>query len=479
MKELIVDSFAGGGGASTGIEMALGVSPDIAINHDPEALAMHAANHPNTEHHCEDVWRVNPRRVCRGRPVGLFWLSPDCTYHSKARGGKPFRDRNEARGRRGLPWLAVYWAEQVRPRIIAMENVEELAEWGPLLPDGRRDLTRAGFTFRRFVSRLQNLGYEVDWRLLKAKRYGIPTIRQRLVLIARCDGLPIVWPEPTHGPGLLPYAACGEQLDYSLPCPSIFEPGRDLVENTLRRVARGIDRFVINDPQPYIVCARGTSNAHINSSVHGLDEPLRTITAGRGNHHHLVAATLINTRNGERIGQAPRVRDLREPYPTITAQGSQGALVTAFLARHFGGHENDGWNLRNPLPTVTTKDHHALVYAFLLKYYGTATGQSLHEPAHTITTKDRFALVTIRTGEHAGEYYIADIGMRHLVPRELFNCQGFPRRYIIDLPFNGKPLPKHAQTRMCGNSVPPGLVASVLTANYYQSGVREPQAVYA
>jgi DNA (cytosine-5)-methyltransferase 1 len=459
--EIIVDSFAGGGGLSKGIHMALGVSPDIAINHDPEAIAMHIANHPDTEHYCESVWRVDPRKVCRGRPVGLFCLAPDCTFHSKARGGKPFRDRNEARGRRGLPWLAVYWAEQVRPRIILMENVEELADWGPLLKDGSRDMSKVGFTFRRLVKRLQNLGYIVDWRVLYARDYGVPTIRKRLVLIARCDGRPIVWPAPTHGPGLLPYAACGDYLDYSLPCPSIFEPGRDLVENTLRRVARGIDRFVVSDPNPYIVSGAGPQ------------------LAGRRDHRHLVAATLINTRNGERRGQAPRVRDLREPYPTITAQGSQGALVTAFLARHFGGHENDGWNLRDPLPTVTTKDHHALVYAFLLKYYGTATGQSLREPVHTITTKDRFALVTIRTGEHAGEYYIADIGMRHLVPRELYNCQGFPSDYIIDPMIDGKPLPKHAQTRMCGNSFPPGLAAAPIRSNYFENDAHDAWAVYA
>jgi DNA (cytosine-5)-methyltransferase 1 len=478
--ELIVDSFAGGGGASTGIELALGVSPDIAINHDPEALTMHAANHPLTEHHCEDVWRVNPREVCRGRPVGLFWLSPDCTYHSKARGGKPFRDRKEARGRRGLPWLAVYWAEQVRPRVIAMENVEELELWGPLLPDGSRDLDRQGFNFRRFVSRLKNLGYRVEWRVLKASDYGVPTIRKRLFLVARCDGQPIVWPEQTHGRGLRQPAPCGAELDYSIPCPSIFAPGRNLCENTLRRIARGIDRYVINDPKPFIVTTRGTSEAHIRASAHSIDSPLGTITAGRGNHHHLVAATLINTRNGERLGQAPRVRDLREPFPTITAKGSQGALVTAFLARHYGGNENDGWNLRDPLPTVTTVDHHSLVYAFMLKYYGTEQNPRLDEPLHTITTKDRFALVTIETGEHAGVYYIADIGMRHLVPRELYNCQGFPRRYIIDPVFKlGRRLPKHAQTRMCGNSVPPGLVAAVLRANFLESTVSEPLQVCA
>jgi DNA (cytosine-5)-methyltransferase 1 len=469
--ELIVDSFAGGGGASTGIEMALGVSPDIAINHDPEALAMHAANHPRTEHHCENVWRIDPRKVCRGRRVGLFWLSPDCTYHSKARGGKPFRCRNEARGRRGLPWLAVYWAEQVRPRMIAMENVEELAEWGPLLPDGTRDLKRAGFTFRRFVSRLQNLGYTVDWCVLRASDYGVPTIRKRLFLVARCDGQPIAWPEPTHGHGLLPLAACGDQLDYSLPCPSIFGREKPLAENTERRIYRGIQRYVINDPHPFIVGIDNKSNGA--AGVWPSSEPLRTITTE--NRFALVQPFVVNTRNGERSGQAPRVRDVRDPYPTITAQGSQGALAMAFLARHYGGNENDGWPLRKPLPTITTVDHHALVYAFLLKYYGTEQDPKLREPLHTITTKDRFGLVMVRGEPHR----IVDIGMRMLTPRELYNCHGFPRDYIIDPIVNGKRIPKHAQTRMCGNSVPPELPCQILRANFLESTVRELRQVRA
>lgn len=395
--ELIVDSFAGGG-VSTGIEMALGVSPDIAINHDPEALAMHAANHPHTEHHCENVWKVEPRKVCRGRPVGFFWLSPDCTYHSKARGGKPFRDRNEARGRRGLPWLAVYWAEQVRPRIIGMENVEELAEWGPLLPDGSRNLDKAGFNFRRLVKRLQNLGYEVDWRVLHAHEYGVPTIRKRLVLLARCDGLPLVWPERTHGPGLLPYRTAAECIDFTRPCPSIFGRAKPLVPNTERRIYRGIQRYMINDPNPFIVGIDNKSN------------------------------------------------------------GAAGV-----------------WPSTEPLRTITTVDHHALVTAFLLKYYGSEQDPQLREPLHTITTKDRFGLVMVRGEPHK----IVDIGMRMLTPRELFNAQGFPPNYVIDLQINGRPLPKHAQTRMCGNSAPPGLVAAPIRANFLESGQRETRQVYA
>lgn len=430
--ELIVDSFAGGGGASTGIEMALGVSPDIAINHDPEALAMHAANHPQTEHYQEDVWRVDPREVCKGRPVGLFWLSPDCTYHSKARGGKPFRDRKEARGRRGLPWLAVYWAEQVRPRVIAMENVEELVEWGPLHKDGTRDLERAGFNFRRFVSRLTNLGYRVEWNVLHAHHYGVPTLRKRLVLVARCDGEPIVWPEPTHGPGLLPFRTAAECIDYGIECPSIFGRSKPLAPNTERRIYRGIQRYVVNNPRPFIVGIDNGSNGA--AGVWSADAPLRTIT----------------TEN-------------------------RFALVSAFLARHYGGHENDGADLRKPMHTITATDHHALVYAFLLKYYGTEQDQQLREPLHTVTTKDRFGLVMV----HGEPHRIIDIGMRMLTPRELFNAQGFPASYRIAIEYNGKPLPKYAQTRMCGNSVPPGLVAAVIRSNFLESAEVESRQVYA
>lgn len=464
MKSIVVDNFAGGGGASTGIEAALGRSCDFAINHDAEAIAMHLANHPQTKHLLTSVWDVNPRKLCRGREVGLGWFSPDCTYHSKARGGRPFCDRNVARRRRGLAWLIPYWMKAVRPRVVMLENVEEFSEWGPLLSDGRPDPKRRGATFRRWHQQIENLGYRIDMRELRACDYGAPTIRKRLFVIARCDDGEIVFPEPTHGPKLLPYRSAAECIDWNIPVPSIFEPGRDLVENTLRRIGRGIKRYVIDDPHPFIVTARGTSESHLNTSSRSVGEPLRTITAGRGVHHSLVIPTLINTRNGERIGQAPRIRDIRQPFPTVTAQGSQGALVTAFLARHYGGHENDGASLRAPLSTVTTKDHHALVYAFLLKYYGTDQNPRLDEPMHTITTKDRFALVTV----NCEQYYIADIGMRHLTPRELFLAQSFPSDYIIDPEIDGKRLPKYAQVRMCGNSVPPKTAEALVRANVEQ-----------
>lgn len=471
--EIIVDLFAGGGGASLGIEWGMGRPVDVAVNHDPEAVALHAANHPQTRHYCESVFRVDPVTATGNRPVGLLWASPDCTHHSKAKGGKPVSGR-----RRGLAWVVVKWARRCRPRVIMLENVEEFAEWGPLTPDGRPCRERKGKTFLQWVGQLERLGYRVEWRKLRACDYGAPTIRQRLFVIARCDGLPIVWPNPTHGAPdslgvtqgkLLPWRAAAECIDWSVPCPSIFERRRPLADATLRRIARGIMRYVVEDPNPFIVPG-------------GAD-----------------AAGLINTRNGERQGQAPRVLDIRDPYATITAQGSQGALVAAFLAKHYGGnYTGPGHDLRGQTGTVTTVDHHALVtahmlnmkgsdrrdsaitepartvcaggthaalvVAFLSTYYGNGAVCDARDPAHTVTTKDRLQLVTIQiNGEpHA----ITDIGMRMLTPRELFRAQGFPDSYIIDCGADGKPITKTAQVRMCGNAVPPVWPAALVRANY-------------
>ncbi len=449
MNELIVDNFAGGGGASTGIEWALGRSPDIAINHDPEAVAMHRVNHPDTRHYCEDVWQVDPVEATGGRPVGLAWFSPDCTHFSKAKGGKPRSQKI-----RGLAWVVYRWAKAVRPRVICLENVEEFADWGPLLDDGRPCPVRRGLTFRRWWRQLENLGYTLDARELRACDYGAPTSRKRLFIIARCDGRPIAWPEATHGPGRAAYRTAAECIDWSLACPSIFERERPLADATLRRIARGVMRYVVHARQPFLVMTlRGTSDSHIDASTQPTTEPLRTISA-HGTHHALVAPALINTRNGERAGQSPRVHDIRAPYPTVAAQGSQGALVAAFLARHYGGHENDGSDLRMPIHTITARDHHSLVYAFLLEYYGTDQAPLLREPLHTITSKDRFGLVTA----HGAPHYIADIGMRMLQPQELFRAQGFPAE--VQLLGN-----KTTQVRLCGNSVSPPVAAAIVRAN--------------
>ena len=450
--ELIVDQFAGGGGASLGIEMALGRSPDIAINHDPEAVALHQANHPTTEHYCESVWDIDPVAVTHGRPVGLMWLSPDCKHFSKAKGGKPVEKKI-----RGLAWIAVKWAKLVRPRVIILENVEEFQTWGPLTEDNMPCPIRRGLTFRRWVKQLENCGYAVEWRELRASDYGVPTIRKRLFLVARCDGQPITWPQPTHGKGRKPYRTAAECIDWSLPCPSIFERERPLAENTLKRIAAGIKRYVIDAAQPFIVPI-----AHYNGrdTVQSIREPLRTITANpKGGSHALVAPTLIQTGYGEREGQAPRALDIGKPLGTLV--GSQKhALVSAFLAKHYTGVV--GASLTDPMPTVTSVDHNSLVTAFLQAYYGTLQDPTLADPLHTITTKDRYGLVIV----HGLPYYIADIGMRMLQPRELYRAQGFPEDYRIDITYGGKPLTKTAQVRMCGNSVCPPLAAAVVAANY-------------
>ena len=473
--DLIIDSFAGGGGASTGIELALGRGPDIAINHDDEALALHAANHPLTRHYCENVWKVDPVEVCGGRRPALAWFSPDCRHFSKAKGGKPRSKKS-----RSLAWVVVRWARAVRPRVIILENVEEFATWGPLLPDGRPCPARKGFTFRRWRAQLEDCGYEVEFKELRACDYGAPTSRKRLFVIARSDGLPIVWPTPTHGPGRLPYRTAAECIDWSIPCPSIFTRKKPLAEATLRRIARGVRRYVIEEAEPFIVPMRGTDAAH--SSVHSTRSPLSTVTGG-GTHHGLVVPTLVQTGYGERPGQDPRSLDLHRPLGTVVGCGVKHALVAAFLARHYGGHENDGAPLGRPIHTITTQDHHHLVTvglaerrteqvrAFLLKYYSTNQDPRLEEPLHTVTTKDRFGLVTV-----AGvDYEIADISMRMLVPRELYRAQGFPDTYKIDVQHNGRPLSKTSQVRMVGNSVCPPLAAALVRAQF-AAAAREERA---
>lgn len=491
--ELVIDLFAGGGGASTGIEQAIGRHVDIAVNHDPEAVSLHQANHPQTLHYVSDVFEVEPRAVTHGRSVGLLWASPDCTFHSKARGGKPFRDRNKARRRRGLAWVVCRWAREVKPRVIALENVEEFQHWGPLLDDGKPCPERRGLTFRRWVAQLRNLGYAVEWRELRACDFGAPTIRKRLFLIARCDGQPIVWPEKTHGPGLQSYRTAAECIDWSLPCPSIFERDRPLAEATLRRIAHGIKRYVLESAKPFIV---PVTHQQAGPRVHDAAEPLRTITTAQRGEFALCSPTLIQTGYGERAGQAPRVPGLDKPLGTAV-DGQKHALVAAFLAKAYGGNNpTDCQALPRPIGTVTTQDHHHLVTSHLAKLRGTSSSagtdeplgtisaqgthhaevralltkfygqggqdQDLRDPLHTIPTRDRFALVTV-----AGEVYaIADIGMRMLQPRELYRAQGFPDTYQIERGADGRVLPKAAQVRMCGNSVCPPLARAIVAANY-------------
>lgn len=545
--ELIVDNFAGGGGASTGIELATGYSVDIAINHDPEAIKMHKANHPNTKHYCENVWAVDPVKACNGHPVGLAWFSPDCKHFSKAKGGKP-KDKNI----RGLAWVALRWAGLVRPRVIMLENVEEFKTWGPLNRRHHPIKSKQGRTFEKFVQQLTDLGYEVQFKELVAADYGAPTMRKRFFMIARCDGKPIIWPEPTHAPvdseevkkGLLkPYVGAYTQLDFSLPCPSIFDTSeeikekygiravRPLAQKTMDRIARGLKKFVLDNPEPFIIQCNHGGERRPND----IREPMPTITGKHGygivepymvqigqtgftkdrskdvreplttivskNEHCLISPTLIQY-HSETSKDGVRGQTIEDPIMTVDSSNRYG-LVTSFLHKYYdGGYKGAGETVENPLPTVTAWDHNSVVTAnliqmnnhcdgkdirqplptitagdghfgevraFLIKYYGDATGQDIEKPLDTVTTKDRFGLVTIE----GVDYQIVDIGLRMLEPRELYGCQGFPDDYIIDHDYTGKTYPRSEQVRRCGNAVCPPIPAALVRANLPELCVAE------
>ena len=545
--ELIVDNFAGGGGASTGIELATGYSVDIAINHDPEAIKMHKANHPNTKHYCENVWAVDPVKACKGHPVGLAWFSPDCKHFSKAKGGKP-KDKNI----RGLAWVALRWAGLVRPRVIMLENVEEFKTWGPLNRRHHPIRAKQGKTFERFVQQLWDLGYEVEFRELIAADYGAPTMRKRFFMVARCDGKSIVWPEPTHAPadseevkkGLLkPYVGAYTQLDFSLPCPSIFDTSeeikekygiravRPLAQKTMDRIARGLKKFVLENPEPFIIQCNHGGERRPND----IREPMPTITGKHGygivepymvqigqtgftkdrskdvreplttivskNEHCLISPTLIQY-HSETSKDGVRGQTIEDPIMTVDSSNRYG-LVASFLQKYYdGGYKGAGDTLENPLPTVTAWDHNSVVTAnliqmnnhcdgrdlrdpiptitagdghfgevraFLIKYYGQGTGQDIEEPLDTVTSRDRFGLVTIE----GVDYQIVDIGLRMLEPKELYGCQGFPDDYIIDHDYTGKTYPRSEQVRRCGNAVCPPIPAALVRANLPELCVAE------
>lgn len=435
--ELIVDNFAGGGGASTGIEMATGYSVDIAINHDPEAIRMHKVNHPNTKHYCESVWDVDPVQACEGHPVGLAWFSPDCKHFSKAKGGKP-KDKMI----RGLAWVALRWAGLVRPRVIMLENVEEFKTWGSLNRSHRPIKAKQGTTFRQFVSQLKALGYAVEFKELTAADYGAPTMRKRFFMIARCDGNPIVWPEPTHGDrdseavktGLLkPYVGAYTQIDFSRPCPSIFDTAEEIKEKygiravrplapkTMERIARGLKKFVFDNAEPFIVQVNhsGAKSDYCNS----MNDPLRVITSKHG--FGIVEPYIVPIGYGERKGQEPRIHDIEEPLPTIVSSGkhylcapsliqyhsetaagevrgqtitdpimtvdgsNRYGLVTSFLHKYYdGGYKGAGDSMGNPLPTVTAVDHNGLVTANLIQMNNHCDGRDITQPIPTITAGD-------------------------------------------------------------------------------------------
>jgi len=419
-QELVVDLFAGGGGASTGIEQAIGRAVDIAVNHDPEAVSLHQANHPQTQHFVSDVFEVDPLTVTEGRPVGLLWASPDCKHFSKAKGGKP-----RSKKIRALAWVVIKWAKAVRPRVICLENVEEFQTWGPLRADGMPCELRKGHTFQRWAAQLRNLGYAIEWRELRACDYGAPTIRKRLFLVARRDGLPIVWPQPTHaakpakGSGLLPYRTAADCIDWSLPCPSIFERERPLAEATLRRIAHGIKRYVLEAARPFIVPVTHQGD----NRVHSADEPLRTVTSAKRGELALAVPTLVQTGYGERDGLAPRVPGLEKPLGTCV-DGQKHALVAAYLAKHFGGEPQagkTGADLRDPAPTVLASGGpQAVVTAHLVDAaHGDAspTGvkrwgrghRAMEEPVQTVTASGvSSALVTSHLAKLRGTSASAD-----------------------------------------------------------------------
>lgn len=451
MNEIVIDNFAGGGGASTGIEAAIGKPINYAINHDPKAIAMHRANHPKTYHYCEDIWNVDPRNVADGRDVLLSWFSPDCKHFSKAKGGRPV-DKNV----RGLAWVAIRYAATVRPKVIFLENVQEFAEWGPLKNDKPIPELK-GKTFKNWVNEFKRLGYHVEWKNLIACDYGAPTSRKRLFLVARRDRKPIIWPDATHGKDKLPYRSASECIDWSIPCPSIFTRKKPLVENTLKRIARGIEKFVIECGEPFIIPVGYGEKQGQSPRVNSIHNPLGTVVAG-GIKHRLVVAFLTRY-----FGQGTG-RPVTHPAPTITANGlGKTGLITSHLIK-FRGTTGMGYgqSVRDPMHTLTASGYHfGEVRAFLIKYYGFGVGQSLNVPAHTLTSKDKFGLITIA----GDEYQIADIGMRMLTPRELFLAQGFPKEYIIDPIYNGKPLTKTTQVKMVGNSVSPHPAEALVKAN--------------
>ncbi|MFZ3172046.1 MAG: DNA cytosine methyltransferase [Carboxydocellales bacterium] len=509
-REIIVDNFAGGGGASTGIELATGRSVDIAINHDPVAIALHKANHPGTEHYCESVWEVDPRKAVNGRPIALCWLSPDCKHFSKAKGGKPVEKKI-----RGLAWVAVRWAATVRPRVIMLENVEEFKTWGPLLKDGKPDPDKKGHTFQAFVKALKRQGYQVGWKELRACDYGAPTIRKRFFMVARCDGRPIVWPQPTHGHPdspevktgkLKPWRTAAEIINWTLPCPSIFDTAeeiknkhnikavRPLADNTLCRIAKGTQKFIINNPSPFIIPI-----AHYNGSTptHSIREPLRTVTAyPKGGHFAL--ATPFLTQYHSYDGDGARGQVLDRPLLTVDTN-PRYALTAAFITKYYGTGE--GSVLKEPLHTVTTKDRNALIETHLCVFRNHMDCKELGEPLPTVMTSPghfaevRTVLKKIVGNQDLGHwtevrkllnkygdyniaddeillleingdlYFISDIGMRMLGPHELFAAQGFPDDYIIDRDAEGNKYPKSAQVARCGNAVPPPLAEHLVRAN--------------
>lgn len=492
-RDLIIDCFAGGGGASVGIEMALGRSVDIAVNHDPDAILMHKTNHPKTRHLTEDIFKVNLKKYVHGQHVALMWASPDCTSHSKAKGGKP-----RERGLRILPWAVYKHAKAILPDVIIMENVEEIQQWGPLDENGHIIKERRGEDYKKFITAMKSLGYVFDCRELVAADYSAPTTRKRWYAVFRRDGRDIVWPEQTHSKGgadgLKPWEPIWKYLDLNDFGKSIFGRKKPLAENTMRRIARGLEKFVFNSAEPFIVPIGYGERKGQLPRVNSVNDPIGTIVAS-GNKHYLCTPVLIQY-HSETTQNGVRGQQVTEPVQTIDTSNRYG-LVMSYLTKFY--KSGSGQSLYEPIHTITTSPGHfgtvsilagdwkelmkagvdeetvqkcTWVSQFIMEYYGAGTGQSLADPLHTIVTKDRFALITVL----GNEYVILDIFLRMLNPEELKLGQGFPKDYIIDRDYNWKPYPITKQVARIGNSVVPIMAQKLVEANcpYLKVGERIP-----
>lgn len=531
MRDLIIDCFAGGGGASVGIEMALGRPVDIAINHDPDAILMHKTNHPDTLHLTEDIFKVDLKKYVKGRHVALMWASPDCTSHSKAKGGKP-----REKGLRILPWAVYKHAKAIMPDVIIMENVEEIQQWGPLDEAGRPIKERRGEDYQKFITAMKNLGYVLDCRELVAADYGAPTTRKRWYAVFRRDGRDIVWPEQTHSKGgingLKPWEPIWKYLNLNDFGKSIFGREKPLAENTMKRIARGLEKFVFNSEEPFIVQVNYGGDNFRGQSLHdplptitqkhgfgtvtpviapfieksyggnykgagsGANEPLHTITTV--DHNHLVTPILIQY-HSETTKGGVRGQQVTDPVQTIDTSNRYG-LVMGYLTKFY--KSGSGQSLFEPIHTITTSPGHfgtvsilaidrkvlqeagadeetvqkcTWVSHFIIQYYSAGIGQSLTDPLHTIVTKDRFAMITVL----GNEYVILDIFLRMLNPEELKRGQGFPADYIIDRDYNWKPYPIAKQVARIGNSVVPIMAQRLVEVNcgHLKVGERKPNLI--
>ncbi|MCF0265501.1 DNA cytosine methyltransferase [Acinetobacter guillouiae] len=489
-EKIIIDFFAGGGGASTGLEMGLNRPVYAAVNHNPKAISMHEANHPHAKHYVQDVFAVDPVAICDGYQVGWFHASPDCTHHSQAAGGQPRKKEI-----RDLSWATIKFAGKVKPDVITLENVEQILQWGPLIAkrdkatgrvvtldkievDGKMvyrvaepgervprenqflipDPKRKGNSWKRFVKCLRKLGYVVEWqKRVVAANYGAPTKRSRLFLIARNDGNPIVWPEQTHIKPSLKiksplklqnWKTTAEIIDFDDLGKSIFDRPKPLVDSTLKRIARGVKKFVLEAKNPFFVnSALPFINRDFGTSTgHRINEPLATITSSFGGHCGLVSPKLVPFITEFANASLQRNWSIDEPLSTICAKvkGGHHGLVSAKLSQ-----DNQKGALR--------------VAAFLINYYGNGDARDINEPLDTLTTRDRLALVTVWIRDEP--WLIVDICLRMLKPRELYRAQGFPDTYIIEQGHDGKPLSKKDQVFMVGNSVSPYPMAAIARAN--------------